>query len=108
MRKPPLSMTSAAVASVCRMNSRSASSIRCMSSSISWGRVALSRVLGGALVDEFLEQQTRDHIERFEHALALVRGGIERRHLHLAVVQQIFHVFDRRGVRQVALIVLQD
>jgi hypothetical protein len=31
----------------------------------------------------------------------------ERRHLHVAVVEQKIHVFHRRGVRQVALVVLQ-
>src|ERR1035438_1146086 len=99
MRKPPLSMMSAAVASVWPMNSSNASLSRCMSSSISWGKVAMSCMLGRALVDEFLEQQARDHVERFKHALALVRGGVERWHLHFTVVQKILHVFDRRGAR---------
>src|ERR1039457_1731098 len=108
MRKPPLSMMSAVVASVWPINSRNAASSCWMSSSISWGRVAMSCGLGSALVDEFLKQHARDHVERLKHPLAFVRGAIERRHLHFAVVQKIFHVFGRRGVRQVAFVVLQD
>src|ERR1039458_96244 len=99
MRKPPLSMISAAVASVFAMNARNVSSHRRMSSSISWGRVAMSCVLWNALVDEFVQQQARDHVQGFKHAFALVRRRVERRHLHFAIVQQKFHVFHRRGVR---------
>src|SRR5471030_213114 len=108
MRKPPLSMISAAVASVLAMNSRSVSSKRRMSSSISWGRVSMSCVLWNALIDKFLQQQAGDHVQRFEHALAFVRGRGKRRHLHVAVVQKKIHVFDGRGVGQVALVVLKD
>src|SRR5208283_4887233 len=96
MRKPPLSMISVAIASVLAMNSRNTPSRWRMSSSISWGRVAMSGVLRNALVDEFVQQEARDHVQRLEHALAFVRRGAERRHLHFAVVQQVFHVFHGR------------
>src|ERR1700690_2633965 len=108
IRKPPLSMISVAIASVLTMNSRSIPSSCRTSSSISWGRVAMSCVLrNGLVIDEFVQQQARDHVQRFEHALAFMRRGTERRHLHFTVVQQIFHVIHRRGVGQVALVVLQ-
>src|SRR5262245_10743412 len=76
MRKPPLSMISAAVASVWATNSRSVSSSRRTSSSMSWGRVAILCGLGNALVDVFLEQHPGDHVQALEHALALVRRGL--------------------------------
>src|SRR5215471_17732312 len=100
MRKPPLSMTSAAVASVCATNSRSVSSSCRTSSSMSWGRVAILCGLGNALVDVFLEEHPRDHVQAFEDALALVRRGLERGHLHVAVVQKVIQIFHRRGIRQ--------
>src|SRR2546426_1320578 len=45
-----------------------------------------------------------NHVEGFEHPFAPVRAGNERRHLHVAVVEQKLHVIDRRGVRQIALV----
>src|SRR5450755_1683306 len=107
MRKPPLSMISAAVASAATVSSLSASLSRWMSSSMSCGRVAISGMLGNALVDVFLEQHAGDHVQRLEHALAFMGTGGKRRHLHVAVVQQKIHVFRRRGVRQIAFVVLQ-
>src|ERR1700729_1233716 len=92
MRNPPLSMMSAFDASVLAMNSRSVVSSGWMSSSISCGKVTMSCVLRNALVDEFLQQQARDHVQRFKHALAFVRGRGEGRHLHVAVVEQKIHV----------------
>ena len=68
----------------------------------------MSCVLRDTLIDEFLQQQTRNHIQRLKNALALVGSGAERRHLHVAVIEQIIHVFNRRGVRQIALVVLDD
>src|ERR1700722_10371701 len=108
MRKPPLSMTSADVASAETMSSRSASLSRWRSSSMSWGRVAMSCILGDALVDVFLQQHARDHVQRLEHAFAFVRRRGKGRHLHVAVVEQKIHVFHGRGVRQIALVVLDD
>src|SRR5262252_8125165 len=104
MRNPPLSMTRAAVDSVWTTNSRSVSSSRRTSSSISWGKVAMLCGLGNALVDEFLEQHPRDHVQAFEHALRFVSRGLKRRHMHLTVVEQIVEILDRRGVGEVALV----
>src|ERR1022692_3890786 len=107
MRKPPLSMMSAAVASAAVMSSLSASLSRWMSSSMSCGRVDISGMLGNALIDVFLQQHTGDHVQRFEHTLAFVGTGGKRRHLYIAVVHKEIHVFERSGVRQVALVILQ-
>src|ERR1019366_8242695 len=96
MRKPPLSM----------MSSLSASLSRWMSFSMSCGRVDISGMLGNALIDVFLQQHTADHVQRFEHTLAFVGTGGQRRHLYIAVVHKEIHVFERRGVRQVALVIL--
>src|SRR6267142_5740219 len=108
MRKPPLSMIRAVVASLRSRNPRNTSSSCWISSSMSWGKVAMSCVLRLALVDVLVEQHAGDHVERFENALALVRGGRERRHLHFAVVKEKFHVLHRRGIGQVAFIVLKN
>src|SRR5581483_8805492 len=111
MRKPPLSMTSTVVASVCTRKSCSASLRTLMSSSINCGSVAMScglwRAMRLALVDELVQQQARNHVQRFKNSFAFVRGSRERRHLHFTIVQKKFHVFHRRGVRQIALVVLQ-
>ena len=69
--------------------------------------MAILCVLRSALVDELVQQQARDHVQRLEHAFALLRGRGERRHLHFAVVEKKFHVLGRRDVGQVALVVLQ-
>src|SRR6266699_5918548 len=108
MRKPPLSMIKAVVASLRPRNSPNMSSSPWMSSSRSCGKVAMSCVLRNALVDEFVEQHACNHVERFENAFALVADRGEGRHLHLAVVEKKFHVFHGRGVGQIALVVLQD
>src|ERR1022692_5034220 len=108
IKKPPLSMISAVVASLFSSRSLNASSRNLTSSTRSWGKVAMSCVLRRSLRDVLVQQHARDHVQRFENPLAFVRGGRERRHLHLAIVQQKLHVFHRRDVRQIALIVLQD
>src|SRR2546428_1726848 len=108
MRKPPLSMMRAVVASLLASNSfRTWSSCR-MSSSRSCGSVGISRGCAGALADEFVQQQAGDHVERFEDALASVRGRSEGRDLHVAIVEQELHVFHRRGVGQITFVELQD
>src|SRR6266568_8416687 len=107
-RKPPLSITSAVTASLRSKKLRNTSSRRWMSSSSSWGRVGISGVLRRAEIDELVQQQPRNHVQRFKDAFAFVRGGGEGRHLDVAIVQQELHVFDRRGVGQVALVELQD
>src|SRR6185436_11854062 len=84
MRNPPLSTINAVVASLRLRNARKTLSRASMSSSISWGKVAMSCVLRDALLDVFVQQHARDHVERFEHALATVGGGVERGHLRLA------------------------
>src|SRR4029434_6907989 len=96
------------VASLRPRNSRKTSSSPRMSSSRSCGKVAMSCVLRNVLVDVLVEQQACDHVEWFEDAFALVANRGEGRHLHLAVVEQKFHVFHRRGVGQIALVVLQN
>src|ERR1700722_12640684 len=69
---PPLSIINAAVASLRWSNSINAPSMRLMSSSMSWGRpMFVSNAPSGALVDEFVQQQPRDHVQRLEHPLAL-------------------------------------
>src|ERR1051325_3973271 len=107
MRKPPLSMTIAVVASVCFSNSRNVSSSCWMSSSMSCGSVAMSCVLRRSLSNELIEQHPRDHVECFEYAFAFVRHRSEGRDLNLAVVQDEFHVLHRSHVLQIPLVVLQ-
>src|ERR1035438_910017 len=106
MRKPALSMINAVVASLFSTSSRNSRSSRAMSSSMSWGRLAMSRVLRTSLADEFVQQHAGDHVERLEDALALVGRRGERGHLNIPVVQQEFEVFHGGNVRQVALVVL--
>src|SRR5215208_3736850 len=108
MRKPPLSIMSAVVASLLSSSSSRASSSCWMSSSISWGRVGMSCVLRRPLADELIEQHASDHIEGFENALTEVSRGSERRDLHLAVIQQELHVFDGSDVGEIAFVVLKD
>src|ERR1017187_4233670 len=98
IRKPPLSMISAVVASLFSSNSRNSLPSRSTSSSISCGRVAMSCVLRSCLADELVQQHARDHVERLKHALALVRRRGEGGDLEVAVVQQKLHVFDRGNV----------
>jgi hypothetical protein len=76
---------------------------------MSGGRPGINqRPFARPFVDEFVEQQARNHVERLEDALALEGHGREGRHLHLAVVEQEIQILDRRGIGQVALVVLQD
>src|SRR5512137_1248758 len=91
MRKPPLSMISAVVASLFSSSSRNSPPRRSMSSSISWGKEAMSCVLWRSLADEFVQQHAGNHVERLEHPFALVRGRAEGRDLEVAVVQQELH-----------------
>src|ERR1019366_178901 len=107
MRKPPLSMISAVVASLFPSKSCNSPSSRSMSSSISWGKEAMSCVLRGALADIFVQQHAGDHVERLKDAFALVRRRAEGRDLDVAVVQEEFQVFYRGDVRQITLVVLQ-
>src|SRR5262249_29381543 len=79
-----------------------------MSSSTSWGKVAMSCVLRSALADELVQQQARDHVQRLEYTFGPMRRGGEERHLQLPVVEQEFHVIDWGDVGQVALVVLED
>src|ERR1041384_8279511 len=88
MRKPPLSMSRAAVDSLWVTRSRSAPSRTRMSSSMSWGRVNMSGGPASTFVDEFVQQHAGDHVQGLEHALALVGARGEGRHLHFAVVQE--------------------
>src|SRR5215469_6935136 len=107
MRNPPLSMISAAEASVWSNNACKMTPNLWMSSSISCGKVAMSCVLRCVLADKFIEQQARNHIQRFEYALAFVRDGAEGRDLDVAIVEEKLHVFHRGDIRQIALVVLE-
>ena len=72
-------------------------------------RIGLDKLLHPvALIDELVQEHACDHVESFEHAVALVRGGPERRRLNFAVVEKEFHVLNWRGVGQVTLVVLED
>src|ERR1035441_2248722 len=97
MRKPPLSMISAVVASLFSSKSRNSRSSRPMSSSISCGKEAMSCVLRSCLADIFVQQNAGDHVERLEDAFALVRRRAEGRDLDVAVVQDEFQ--DRKSTR---------
>src|ERR1035438_6041269 len=108
IKKPPLSMISAVVASLFSSRSLNTSSSSLTSSTSSWGRVAMSCVLRRALGDVLVEQHARDHVQRFKNAFAFVRGAGERGNLHFAIVQQKLHVFNRRDVRQITLVILQN
>src|SRR5258706_4072043 len=102
MRNPPLSMMSATLASDFTRSSCRARPSSWTSSSMSWGSEG---ILGGftiAVVDEFVEQDARDHVERLEDTLAFVGARREGRHFHLPIVEQEIHVFGRSHVRQIA------
>src|SRR5258707_4579222 len=108
MRKPPLSIINAVVASLFSSKPFSSSSSNWMSSSISWGKVAMSCVLRSSLADILIEQHPGDHVERLKNAFAPMGGRAKRGHLHVAIVQQELHVFNGSDVRQIALVILQD
>ncbi|MFM1943521.1 MAG: hypothetical protein RI897_2503 [Verrucomicrobiota bacterium] len=61
-----------------------------------------------AFVDELVEEHPGDHVEGFEDALALVGDAGETGHLHFAVIEQEFHIFDGCGVGEVPFVVLED
>src|SRR5450759_2962778 len=107
MRNPPLSMTSAVVASLFSNSSRNSSSSSWISSSISWGNVAMSCVLRSSLADVLVEQHSGDHVQPLENAFTAVRRRGEGGYLHFAIVEQKLHVFSRRDVRKVPLVILQ-
>src|ERR1035438_2665139 len=94
MRKPALSMINAVVASLFSTSSRNSRSSRAMSSSMSWGRLAMSCVLRTSLADEFVQQHAGDHVERLKDAFALVGCCGKRGHLDVAVIEQKVEVFD--------------
>src|SRR6266487_5480066 len=108
MRKPPLSMSMMTVASERDSKFSSAVSSTRISSSKSCGSDAISPFGARALVDELVQQQTRNHVERFKHAFAFGSDGGKGRHLHLAVVQGKLQVIDGRDIGQITLVVLQD
>src|SRR6185436_12651447 len=108
MRKPPLSMSRVTVASERDSKSSSAMSSTRMSSSKSCGSDAISLFGARALVDELVQQQAGNHVERFKHAFAFGSDGGKGRHLHVAIVQSKLQVIDRRDIGQITLVVLQD
>src|SRR5579862_8926971 len=108
MSGPPLSMTMAAVASLLRSNSSRAVSRAWTSSAINGGRPGISRGFWSAFADELVEEQARDHVERFKDALATGGDRRERGRLHFAIVEQELHVFDGSDIGQVALVVLEN
>src|SRR5262245_37301209 len=108
MRNPPLSMSRAALASLLMSNSSRARLISAMSSSMSWGSVAILGSFAGALVDKLLQEQTRDHVQRLKDSITFVGAGREGGYLFVPVVEKEFQVFRGRHVREIALVVLQD
>src|SRR5207244_13325812 len=107
MRKPPLSMINAVVASLFSSNSWRTVSNCWTSSSMSWGNVAMSCVLRRGLADKFIEQHSGNHVESFKDPFAQMRAGFKGRHLHIPVIDQEFHIIDRRRIGQIAFIVLE-
>src|SRR5258706_1950663 len=107
MRNPPLSMISAVVASLFSSSSRNSSSSSWISSSISWGNVAMSCVLRSSLTDVLIKQHPGDHVQRLKNAFTAVRGRTERGDLHFAVVEQKFHVFGRSNIGKIPLVILE-
>src|SRR4051812_30644649 len=105
-QKPALSVRMAVAASLLDKRSPRAASSTVTSSSRSCGSVCMSPA--GVFVNKFLQQQSRDGVERLENAFAFGGGGFEGRHAHVAIIQQIFHVFDRRDVWQIALVILEN
>src|SRR5829696_1291389 len=106
-------MMSAAEASLRETSSPRTRSNSRTSSAMSWGKainkVLLSELLHTvAFIDELVQQHACDHVQRFEYALALMRRGAESRHLQLAVIEQELHVFNRSGIGQIALVILDD
>jgi len=59
------------------------------------------------LIDEFMEQQARNHVERLKNAFTFMSGSRKRRNLGLTVVQQKLHIFKRGNIRQIAFVVLK-
>src|SRR5688572_30656674 len=105
MRNPPLSSNKATLASLFSRSSCMARSTSVISSSISSGNGDISGSFSVRLVHVFVQQQTSNHVQGLEHALAFVGAGRKGRHLHLAIVQEKFHVFHRRGIREIAFVV---
>src|SRR5262245_50562165 len=111
MIKPPLSMMKAVPASLLINNSCMALFSALMSSSMSWGRVGIVsdfewqrflRPSSGdftlAFRDEFLQQQTSNHVQGFEDPVTLVGAGREGGDLFLPVIEQVFHELGRGHV----------
>src|SRR5439155_18856925 len=62
---------------------------------------------GFAVLAVFVQQSLRDRIKRREHVLTGARDHFETLQPLFPVVQNVFHVIDRRDVREVALVVLE-
>src|ERR1043165_1341693 len=108
MRKPPLSIISAALPShLCSRSSKTRSS-SWTSSSISCGSVAMSGGFAITVVNELVQKQARNHVEGFKDPLALVGAAAEGWHFHLTIVEQKIHIFDRSRIGEIALVELQD
>lgn len=65
-------------------------------------------VLGRGAEAELVKHGLGDGVERGEHVTAGAGVGFEAEEGDGAVVEEVFEVFDRSSVRQVALVVLQD
>jgi hypothetical protein len=63
---------------------------------------------GFVFARELLEQKPRDRIERGKHPLARSGDAHEAWHAHLAVVKNEVEVMNWSGIKQVALVVLQN
>ena len=53
-----------------------------------------------------MKQKARDHVQRLEYAFGIGGGCLEGWHLDLPIVQHEIHVFHRRGIGNVPLVVL--
>src|SRR6185295_6011246 len=92
MRWPAFSTSMIPLASLFASRSSMAPVIWRESSSISWGNAIPSLA---TLVDKLMQEHAGDHVKRLEHTFALGSRGSKRRNLHIAVVEQVFHVFHR-------------
>src|SRR5688572_28388769 len=98
IKNPPISRSNAAVASLLVTRSPKAPSNSWTSSSISCGRVNIC-LLACAFVDEFVQEEPRNHIKRLENPFGLGCRRRERRNLHLTIIQEEVHVFHRSNIR---------
>src|SRR5438552_8440688 len=108
-KKSPRTPSSVATSSMVGPGSRSCGKLpRFWRGWLDWNRDRQWRTLWRfAVLAEFVQQNLRDRIKRREHVLTGARDHFETLQPLFPVVQNVFHVIDRRDIREVALVVLE-